>query len=296
MNIENLQYFYEAANLKSISKAAEKSHISQSALSKQIQKLEENLGVKLIDRSNRGVELTEAGELVMKYAEKILHNYDRLEEEIKYLGNDINMVKINACCVLNPYIMTKTLYHMKKKLPKFHFNVNSNYCDKIEVAISEFNSDIGLVCKPPADKKVAIDVLAVDKVVLVAGQNFDIPDAIDFEDILKYQMVMLNANNGTNETVKKKLNLIGKSFADLKIVFTADSTESIKAAVVNGQGITFLPYLVVKQELDGNLLKEIDVNNLNMTYNLYLIHNVDANDKIKHVINEFKSIWKKAVK
>ena len=71
MNIEYLRFFYEVASVKSISKVANNSHISQPALSQQIHKLEDNLGYKLLDRSNKGVQLTEAGKIVEKYAKNI---------------------------------------------------------------------------------------------------------------------------------------------------------------------------------------------------------------------------------
>ena len=69
MHIECFAYFYKVAMAKSISKVASSSHISQSALSQQIQKLEESLDQKLLIRSNKGVELTEVGNIVLKYSD-----------------------------------------------------------------------------------------------------------------------------------------------------------------------------------------------------------------------------------
>jgi len=269
MNIENLKYFYEVANTKSISKAAAKSHISQSAISKQIQKLEESLNAKLILRSNKGIVVTPEGALVLKYAEKIIQNYSRMEEAVQNFTKDNNVIKINACCVLNPYIMTKILYVLKKKLTDLNFDVQSNLCDKIESDISEYNSHLGLVCKCPLDKDVISEKLTTDRIVLASSMDFNVPDKIDFADILKYQIVLLNANNGTNETVRKRLINIGKHFSDLNVVFTADSTESIKASIINGQGITFLPYLVIREEIDKGIIKEVHINDLTLNYNIY---------------------------
>lgn len=296
MNLENLKYFYEVANTKSISKAAIKAHISQSAMSKQIQKLEEGLNVTLIDRSNKGIELTPAGAVVLKYAEKILQNYDRMEEAVQNFTTDNHLIKINACCVLNPYVMSKIVYFLKKKLGDLNFEVQSNLCDKIESDISEYNSHIGLVCKAPTDKDVYCEKLITDRVILACSKDFNIPEIIDFSDILKYQIVLLNANNGTNETVRKKLIKIGKQLSDLNIVFTADSTESIKASVMNGQGITFLPYLVLKEEIDKGVIKEVKINDLDLSYNIYLIYNKRPDEKISLVIDAFKHYWNKQFK
>jgi len=295
MNIENLKYFYEVANTKSISKAAAKSHISQSAISKQIQKLEESLNAKLILRSNKGIVVTPEGALVLKYAEKIIQNYSRMEEAVQNFTKDNNVIKINACCVLNPYIMTKILYVLKKKLTDLNFDVQSNLCDKIESDISEYNSHLGLVCKCPLDKDVISEKLTTDRIVLASSMDFNVPDKIDFADILKYQIVLLNANNGTNETVRKRLINIGKHFSDLNVVFTADSTESIKASIINGQGITFLPYLVIREEIDKGIIKEVHINDLTLNYNIYLVYNKNLDEKTKLVINEFKNSWKKVM-
>ena len=293
MNLENLKYFYEVANTKSISKTAAKSHISQSAISKQIQKLEEGLNVRLIDRSNKGIELTSAGEVVLKYAEKILQNYDRMEEAVQNFTMDNHVVKINACCVLNPYVMSKIVYVLKKKLSDLNFDVQSNSCDKIESDILEYNSHLGLVCKAPTDKDVISEKLATDRIILACSKDYKIPAIIDFQEILKYQIVLLNANNGTNETVRKRLINIGKKFSDLNVVFTADSTESVKASIVNGQGLAFLPYLVLKEEIDNGIIKEVKITDLDLSYNIYLIYNIKQDEKIKLVINEFKHYWNK---
>ena len=82
MHIEYFDYFYKVAKLKSISKVAKNIHISQSALSQQIQKLEDSLGYKLLERSNKGVELTEMGEIVLKYSENIIKVYENMMEEL----------------------------------------------------------------------------------------------------------------------------------------------------------------------------------------------------------------------
>ena len=76
MHIQYLDYFYKVAIAGNISKVANSEHISQSALSQQISKLEDNLGYKLLERSNKGVELTDKGMIVLKYTDNILRTYN----------------------------------------------------------------------------------------------------------------------------------------------------------------------------------------------------------------------------
>ncbi|MEG1002905.1 MAG: LysR family transcriptional regulator, partial [Clostridium sp.] len=92
MQIDSLKYFYEVAELKSISKVANNSHISQPALSHQLSKLEKELGAKLFERSNRGVELTSQGEILYNYAKEIILSHNNLVEEIN--ANSLNKSEI----------------------------------------------------------------------------------------------------------------------------------------------------------------------------------------------------------
>ena len=90
MLLENVIMFSKVASQKSISKVAAANHISQPALSQQMQRLEEELGTKLFVRSNRGIELTEAGHIMQRYAvffEKNYENLQRLDKLIKRLYN-----------------------------------------------------------------------------------------------------------------------------------------------------------------------------------------------------------------
>ena len=95
MRISTLRYFYEVAQIKSISKVAANFHISQPALSNQLFKLESEFGEKLFERSNRGVELTEKGEILYQYAKEIIMQYDNLLQDMKSESHDQRKIKIN---------------------------------------------------------------------------------------------------------------------------------------------------------------------------------------------------------
>ena len=112
MHIESLGYFYLVGKTKSISKVAAEVHLSQSALSQQIQKLENSLGCELLTRSNRGVELTSDGEIVFKYAGYIINTYDKMQQDLG--SHDNNVIKIEATYPVATYALPCTLYRMKK--------------------------------------------------------------------------------------------------------------------------------------------------------------------------------------
>lgn len=292
MQLEYFKYFFDVANEKSISKVALKSHISQSALSKQIQKLEDSLGVKLMDRSNKGIELTEAGKIALKYSENILKNYVRLGEVLQsYILND-NVVKIDACWSMAAYIMPSIIYEIKKKFYDYSFQITSNNCEKIEDNVLQDVSDIGVVYRLPENKSIVHYKLSCDKFCLVSGYEINIPEKIKLEDIVNYPMIMLSGNPGIIHAVNARLKIIDKSYKDLNVVFTVDSVESIKYSLKKGQGVAILPYMAVKEEIKNHILKEIFVENLNMEYNIYLIYKKQPSEKIKNFVDAFKKICK----
>ena len=109
MYIKSLKYFQEIAKIKSISKVANNSHISQPALSQQMQKLEDSLGTELFIRSNRGVQLTESGKILLKYADNIIRTYNKMlsdlndqeSKEIKIEGEHTIATYCLPCAILN---------------------------------------------------------------------------------------------------------------------------------------------------------------------------------------------------
>lgn len=114
MHLDALKYFHIVVEEKSISKAANKTHISQSALSQMIHKLEEDLGVALLHRSNKGVTLTEPGEIVLKYSNNILKNLEKMLEDIKDYDSNRNKITISGTWSLSAYSLPCMLYKIKK--------------------------------------------------------------------------------------------------------------------------------------------------------------------------------------
>lgn len=96
MNLQYLKAFYVTVKLDSISKAAKNLHLTQPGLSMQIQNLEKELGVTLLTRSNKGVELTEAGKVVFDYANTILSMQDNIERDLQ------NLKAKKRICLLDP--------------------------------------------------------------------------------------------------------------------------------------------------------------------------------------------------
>ena len=143
MHIEYFNYFYQVAKVKSISKVAKQIHISQSALSQQIQKFENSVGYQLFKRSNKGVELTEMGEIVLQYSENILNTYKKMMTDLEKGSNISNTVAIQACHSISHYALPCSIYKIKEKFPYHQYELSTSSSDKIRSSVENNICDIG---------------------------------------------------------------------------------------------------------------------------------------------------------
>jgi DNA-binding transcriptional LysR family regulator len=156
MTNANLRYFTSVARHRSIREAAEELHVAQSALSRQIQKLEQELGVPLFQRHARGVELTSAGEIFLRHARSSLRQDERVRSELDALKGlrhgTINMQSIES---LVPGVLPQVILGFSKRHPGITFNVTVDRSDQILAAVREGRTDIGLVFYPTAEPEVS---------------------------------------------------------------------------------------------------------------------------------------------
>lgn len=299
MHIESLKYFYEVAMLKSISKAANNSHISQSALSQQIQKLEDFLNCRLLQRSNKGVEITGQGKLVIKYTENIIKNYDKMLDEITNFNKKCDVITIEACGPMATYALPCTLYDMKKKFPYHNYRMSTNSSSIIEQNVASGIFDLGFIHGKPNDDTLAYYEIAEDKLVLVANNECNIQEEINGNDLIRYPLVVLDDRLMVDlqHKVGEYLKNWNHQFDDINIMLSLDAAEAVKATVMKGYGISFLPYMSVKKELYKKELKLVNLKDFSIGYKVYLIHRKDEYmcNSVTEFIQYFKKIGKKSL-
>ncbi|MCT4688837.1 LysR family transcriptional regulator [Vallitalea sp.] len=272
MHLESLKYFREVASEKSISKVAKKSHISQSALSQLIHKLEGDIGYKLLNRSNKGVELTEMGEIVLKYSNNIIRNYETMVEELETTIKQYNKVRINGTWALVTYSLPCVIYKIKKKYPNHQYELIASTKEDTITDVQNDICDFGIV-NGNISKEHDLFTYAIgkEKIVLIAPGKYNIPDKIKLENLTKYDMIMCNSNNRISYNLKIELKNIDKDLDDLNIIFNVATDGAVKLAVSNGYGLAFVPYESIKHELYEKTVKVIEIEEVSLDDEIYLI-------------------------
>lgn len=271
MHIEALEYFREIVENRSISKVAASSHISQSALSQMIQKIEDGLGYKLLDRSNKGVEPTEMGRIVLKYSETIIKAYNRMKCEMGDCDNNTNTVRISANWSLVTYSLPCVLYKVKKKYPKHKYELVSESRDDILKDVRSGIVDFGVITDGAEISDLMVKRIGSESVVLVASKNFKVPDSLRMDELFNYDLISLSNMPIIKEAINKNLRKHGFSIDNLKILFNIDSVGAVKSTLDLGYGMSFLPYLAVKKELYQKDFKIIKVEGFDTTYDIHIV-------------------------
>ncbi len=289
MHIESLKYFQEIAEVKSISKVANNSHISQPALSQQIQKLEDSLGKELFIRSNRGVKLTESGEIVLKYADNIIRTYNKMLSDLN--DQESREIKIEGEYTIATYCLPCAILNMKFKFPSHQYNLVAASSDKIEQDVLSDICEVGFTTHPAQAENLHSEEVINEKVVLISPPAFDLPEKIEMEEILDHKFVILKEDCIIKENFKDALADMGRNLSEIEIISRLDSTEALKTLVRKGYGVAFVPYNSVRDEFSAKEINVSRITDYDLDYDIYMI-----NKKAEHLsedVREFIANFKK---
>lgn len=272
MQIEHLALFLKIAQEKSISKVAAASHISQPALSLQMQKVEDSLGCKLFERSNRGIELTDAGLVTQRYVTQIMDLYHAFEEEIQNLINNHNVYRIASSRVVSNYAIPCTLVKLKERYPSYHFSLSSMPSREVLRQVLTDQADIGFIVGATGDPALHCKKVFSDQTVLVASPTYPCKEQLSLTLLKKQPLVLLDENYSSYHLLVDQLRQRGQNIADFNVQYHLDSTEAIKSMVLNGTGVGFLPYMCVKKEIYLRQLRVLTVDDLDLHYDVSVVY------------------------
>jgi len=260
MNTVYLYYYTKVVDLKSISKAAKIEHISQSALTQIIQKIESELGCTLLLRNNKGVEPTKYGHIVYEYTKNISNTYDAMKHKIYCVDCDCQEINLKTCYTLNNRISGHFLFKLQKQFDNIKFTVSADCKTNIINEIDHGVCDYGLIMDTLKEQKgFAVSLLGYEHIVLISGIDYTKEFDMTVEDLRNYDIFDYPIGSYT-QLVKKKLTKLLKNKEDLySPTLNIDSLVAIKSLVESNHGLAFLPVSLVVDELKSNTLKIINL-------------------------------------
>lgn len=299
MNISSLVAFIEAVQNNSISKAAKNLHLTQSALSQQLKSLEKSLDADILIRSNRGVELTKEGEIVLEYAETLVNIYENMKKDIEMSKQSlIDEIKISSCNSVGEYLIPCTLHLYKKdrlkdKKNKLKFKLNNEHSKEIISKVVDCSIDVGFVDIETSNTEVECFKISSNNLTFIYSPKNDEINShnLTLKDIAKLPLILGAKGRGLRDIIENVFFKKGINPENINVEFELDTIESVKASVIANHGVSIVPYTSVKKELHSNILKTISIEELQSSYSIFMIYL--KNKGLKPYVKDFISYIKK---
>lgn len=271
MNIESLKTFREVVRLGSFSKVAKELGISQPAVSFQIQKLEQELGIKLIDRSQKAIALTKAGKRLLRFAEAVEGEREKLGQDLEQMKEDIaGDLLIGASTIPSEYLLPKMVAMFKQQHPAVKIQVEASDSLTVISRIRGNTYEVGFCGIAPEGKDLTFFKIADDEIVPIVfpGHPFASRGKVSPEELEGEPLIFREATSGTQRSLES---LLAKSGVDIKKwtpQLVLGSTQSVIAAVAAGAGIGFVSNLAIK----GSAVKQVGVKGLRLARDFYCVY------------------------
>lgn len=247
MDIRQLEYFQMVARLNNISRAAERLHVAQPSVSVAIQKLEEELGCTLFDRSKKKIALTPEGEVFLKRTDAILAALKEAVTEMHdYQGLAQGNIKLGLPPMIGSILFPKIFASFRELYPNIDFKITEDGSLSVRNSLGEGLLDLGIIIM--LEESQYLDTIPIMEAEIVACLAPNHPlatkDEISFEDLRREKFILLKEDTIHRKTILEKCEDSG--FYP-EIILSSSQSETIQGLVANGLGISFLLDAIVRE-------------------------------------------------
>ena len=243
MELRSLHYFVRIAELGSITRAAAHLHVAQPALTRHIQRLEDELEITLFTRANRGVRLTEAGQKLLESAQRILRDLERAGDEIRaHKAHPSGKIVLAVTPTLCPVVVPDLFARMRRHYPMIELKVVHAGMVRLEEFLVDGRVDMALLSEMSKSRLIRSTRLAEEEMVLVTVPEARPPGVVAPEELSRTPLILGDGLRAAMET------LIAGSNIELQVDTELNDHETIRLMVQQGVGASILPHSSVYRE------------------------------------------------
>ncbi|RRU16357.1 LysR substrate-binding domain-containing protein [Stenotrophomonas sp. 278] len=246
MNLRDLKYLVALADHKHYGKAAAVCHVSQPTLSTQLRKLEDELGVPLVERGSRKVMLTHAGNEAAMRARGIVAEIEELKEAARRARDpEAGTVRLGIFPTLGPYLLPHVIPGIRKRYPHLELLLVEEKSDELLHRLRDGRLDAALLALPVDDDSLHAEFLFEEPFLLAVSSKHPLAsrDHLDAEELSTQRLLLLEDGHCLRDQALAVCRMFG---ANEKSEFRATSLETLRQMVAADVGITLLPTLAVK--------------------------------------------------
>lgn len=272
VTLRQLRTFKTVADLTSFSLAARRLELSQPSVSYQVKELEETLGLPLIDRLGKRVQLTEAGTILYGYARRMLDVLDEATLAIEEMrGIKRGTLRVGASTTVGIYLLPAALGAFKKLHPGLVISLEIGTRARVQEQVLRNELDLAVVGPALKDAELAIVPFLSDELVVIApaGHRLAGKRGLTLKDLAGEPFVMREAASGSRLSLEKAARKAG---AKLTVAMELGSNGAIKHAVESGLGLAVISRYACALEFSTKRLVELDVRGFPIRRDWHIVH------------------------
>lgn len=245
MNIQQLEYAVAVGKHRNFTKAADVCCVTQPTLSMMLGKLEDELGVRLFDRSKSPIRATPVGEKILQQAQQILREVARLKEIVQEEKGEVEgHLHIGIIPTLAPYLLPLFLRHFRETYPQVHLKISEYMTETLVAKLEDNTIDMGILVGSLQNAQLKEHHLFFEGLILYSADDYTkeylLPEDIDLERLL-----LLEEGHCLRSQISRLCEL--RQHHKTNLDYEAGSLETLKQLVERGEGITILPELATLQ-------------------------------------------------
>ncbi len=277
LNVHEMNVFLTAAQTQNFSETARQLHMTQPAVSMQIQSLEQRLGVNLFERSGRRIQLSEAGETLMPMARELVSMSLRIEEAIKSLGGEVvGHLKLGCSTTAGKYILPQLIARFRRMHPRVQVTVYTSGRDQVMDMLCDGMTHISVVSSLVNCRDAEFQPFFIDRAVLIVPVDHPWANrsSIKPQELCEVDFILRDDTAGTRQVMAEGLTEHGIHLDDLNVVMELGNAEAIEMAVEEGIGVSIVSRLVAQRGIDLGRIRMLEIEELNLERKIYMAYNI----------------------
>jgi LysR family nitrogen assimilation transcriptional regulator len=270
MDVRQLRYFLAVAKFRSFSRAAVDLNVAQPALSHHVANLEAELGVKLFERSTKGVTPTECGETLMRHAETIIRQVKQASVDVKTTSaHPSGIVSIGLPTSISIGLTVPLLQEVERRYPAINLRINENHSGYLSEWVIAGRLDMAVLFDIDADAPFDLIPLLEEQLYFVSapGSFIEGRDSIELQELRGNHLVLTGSSHGLRHAIDR---YSAFSSLDINIKTEIDSLVAIKQLVASGYGNSILPWGAIQQECANGQLLAVRIEKPRIERRVYL--------------------------
>lgn len=271
MTFDELRSFRETARRGSFSEAARALVLSQSAVSRQVQRLEAELGALLLDRAAGTVSPTPAGQVVLEFAERVLEDRESTLRQVRAAVGGLALLDVASSSAPAARLVPELVAGFRRGAPGVEVRLRVMNSAAVEDSVSGGGCDVGFLGRPPRNGHLSTDIIGHDRIVLAMGRHHPLAGiaSVRLEMLEDYEWVVREDGSGTRDAVEAALRRSGRTLPAGHGRLAVDSGSSLLAQLRAGQGLGFLS---LDQCRDVPGIAWADIDGLDLTRDLWVVY------------------------